>query len=102
MNEQILIAILLLSPLVGFLINGIRVKKHSHLVAGSIATLAVATSFICSVLLFINILNLNPEERRISANFFNWLSVGNFKANFAFVVDQISVIMILIITGIGS
>lgn len=102
MNEQILIGCLLLAPLFGFLINGFRVKKHSHLVAGTIATLAVFVSFICSVILFVNLTELGPEKRKISATFFNWLTVGDFKADFTFVVDQISAVMILIITGVGS
>jgi NADH-quinone oxidoreductase subunit L len=102
MNEQTLIAVLLLAPLVGFLINGFRVRKHNHIVAGSIATIAVVTSFICSIILFFNLTELGPEKRTITANFFNWLSIGNFKADFSFVVDQISGIMILIITGVGS
>ena len=102
MNEQNLIAVLLLAPLVGFLLNGLRVRKHNHIVAGSIATLAVVTSFVCSLILFLKLKDLPPESRQISANFFNWLTVGNFKADFSFVVDQISGIMILIITGVGS
>lgn len=102
MNEQILIAVLLLAPLVGFLVNGFRVNKHNHAVAGTIATLSVATSFVCSVLLFFRLTELDPAQRQITANFFNWLSVGNFKADFSFVVDQISAVMILIITGVGS
>ncbi len=102
MTNDVLIAVLLLSPLVGFLINGFRYKKHNHVVAGSIATTAVFISFICSVLLFLNIVESPEENRRVVANFFNWINVGNFKADFSFVVDQISGIMILIITGVGS
>lgn len=102
MNEQILVAVLILAPLIGFLINGFRVNKHNNVVAGSIATLAVFTSFICSIALFFNLLEQPEEKRQIVANFFNWLSVGSFKADFSFVVDQISGIMILIITGVGS
>ncbi len=90
MNEQALIALLILSPLVGFLINGFRVNKHNHLVSGSIATIALLTSFICSVILFFNLLGLEPQNRKIVVQFFNWLTIGNFKADFSFVVDQIS------------
>ncbi len=101
-NENFLVAALILSPLIGFLINGFRVNKHGYKLAGSIATLAVLISFACSVTLFINLLELPPENRSISVSFFDWIKVGSFKADFAFVVDQISGIMILIITGVGS
>jgi NADH-quinone oxidoreductase subunit L len=102
MNHQILTTILILSPLVGFLINGLRYKKHSANLAGSIATAAAAVSFICAVMLFIDLINLAPEARALSTTWFEWINVGTFKVNFSFVVDQISAIMILVITGVGS
>jgi NADH-quinone oxidoreductase subunit L len=102
MNHSILIAILILSPLVGFLINGIRYKKHSANVAGVIATLAVFISFVSSVLLMLDLINMPAEGRRIGVEFFPWIAIDNLKINAGFVVDQISSIMILIITGVGS
>ncbi|MGZ3795568.1 MAG: NADH-quinone oxidoreductase subunit L [Pseudobdellovibrionaceae bacterium] len=102
MSHSILMSILILSPLVGFLINGFRYKRHSYMVAGAIATTAVFVSFICSVLLVAELIGLPPESRRIVVSFFDWVKVGNLKIEAAFVVDQISAIMILIITGVGS
>lgn len=102
MNHQLLVSILLLSPLVGFLINAVRFRSKSYMVAGSIGTAAVAISFICAVTLFLELVGMPPESRKISVNFFNWMSVGKFSVNAGFVVDQISSIMILIITGVGS
>lgn len=102
MNHSLLMAILILSPFVGFLINGARYKKHSGNVAGTIATLAVFISFICSVLLVVDLIGMPEESRRISVKFFEWMAVDKFKIDAGFVVDQISAIMILIITGVGS
>jgi NADH-quinone oxidoreductase subunit L len=102
MSHQMLIAILLLSPLVGFILNGVRFRSSNYLLAGSIATGAVAISFACALALFLQLVGLPPEERRLSVSFFEWISVGSFKINAGFVVDQISAIMILIITGVGS
>ena len=102
MNHEILIAILLLSPIVGFLLNGLRFRSPNYILAGSIATGAVLISFICSVLLFLDLVGMSPEDRTIHANFFTWIAVDTLKINAGFVVDQISSIMILIITGVGS
>ena len=102
MNHAVLMAIVILSPLVGFLINGARYKKHSGNVAGTIATFAVAISFICSVLLVVDLISMPEETRRIAVSFFEWMAVDKFKINAGFVVDQISAIMILIITGVGT
>lgn len=102
MSHDILISVLLFAPLIGFLINGLRWRQHSANVAGVIATIAVSVSFISAVLLFSQLLQLSPESRKLSTSLFNWMAVGNFNVNMGFVVDQISGIMILIITGVGS
>ena len=102
MNHQALIAILLLAPLVGFLINGFRFRSSNYIAAGSIATAALVVSFACAVTLFFELVGMPAESRTINAEFFNWMTVGNFKVNAGFVVDQISSIMLLIITGVGT
>ncbi len=102
MSHEVLIAILLLSPVVGFLLNGVRFRSTNYVLAGTIATLAVAISFVCSLILFLDLVGLPPESRRLVANYFEWIAVDKFKINAGFVVDQISSIMILIITGVGS
>lgn len=102
MSHEILIAILLLSPFVGFLLNGTRFKSQNYVLAGTIATLAVFISFVCSIMLFVDLVGLPEEGRRLAANYFEWIAVDKLKINAGFVVDQISSIMILIITGVGS
>ena len=102
LNHELLIAILLLSPLVGFLVNGLRFRSSNYLAAGTIGTAAVFISFVASILLFLQLLDASPENRRLSVTFFEWMAVDKFKVNAGFLVDQISGIMILIITGIGS
>jgi len=102
MNHTLLMSLLILSPFVGFLINGLRYKKHNYLVAGSIDTAAMAISFVSAILLVLDLANMPAESRRILVNFFNWIQVDNLKISAAFVVDQISAIMILVITGVGT
>lgn len=102
MNHSVLMAVLLLSPLVGFLINGFRWRRHSPNLAGGIATTAIAVSFACSVMFLVDLLAMPAESRRIAVSFFDWIAVDKLKVSAGFVVDQISIIMILIITGVGS
>lgn len=103
MNAEILIAVLILAPLVGFFINGLQYKRLSANVSGGIATTAAAISFVCSILLFLEMLGLPKEGgQRVTAHFFDWLSVGDLTIKAAFVVDPISAIMILVVTGVGS
>ena len=102
MTPQNLIAALILAPLVGFFINGLRYQKHSAQLAGIVATGAAATSFLCSIILFSNLLELEGESRHIAVQFFDWISVGGLHIPAGFVVDQISAIMILVVTGVGT
>lgn len=102
MDHSILMAILLLSPLVGFLINGVRYKNPTANLSGGIATAAVFISFISSILLVSDLIGMPEEARKIQVSFFEWIAVDKFKINAGFYIDQISAIMILIITGVGS
>lgn len=102
MDHSLLMAILLLSPLVGFLINGIRYKNPTANLSGGIATAAVAISFISSLILVADLIGMPAEARKIHVSFFQWMAVDSFKINAAFYIDQISAIMILVITGVGS
>lgn len=102
MNHSALMAILLLSPFVGFLINGLRWRKHGANLAGSIATAAVAISFLCSILLVVDLVGMPVESRKIGVSFFNWVVLDRLNVAAGFMVDPISAIMILVITGVGS
>ncbi len=102
MNHSLLMALVILSPLIGFLINGFRYKRHSANVAGVIATIAIAISFVSSAILVTDLIAMPEESRRIAVKFFEWLVIDRLKIDAGFVVDQISAVMILIITGVGT
>jgi len=102
MTQQTLMAILILSPLVGFLINGVRYKKHSAEVAGAIATGAAVISFISALIMVIDLVGMPAEERRITVQFFDWITIEKLKISAGFTLDQISAIMVLVVTGVGS
>lgn len=102
MNHALLILTLLIAPLLGFLFNGVRFRAQNAVLAGVVATGAATISFICSLSLWNALLHLPPESRLVASHFFEWISVGNLRVPFGFVVDQISAVMILIITGVGS
>jgi NADH-quinone oxidoreductase subunit L len=102
MNHALLILTLLIAPLLGFTFNGLRFRSQNGYLAGAVATAAAAVSFLCSLLLWQKLLALPPDARVLETRFFEWIAVGDMKVPFGFVVDQISIVMILIITGVGS
>lgn len=102
MNHALLIFTLLLAPLIGFLFNGLRWRQKNYRLAGAVATAMAGVSFLCSVLLVSQLVALPEEARVLSTRFFEWMSVGNLRVPFGFVVDQVSAVMILVITGVGT
>jgi NADH-quinone oxidoreductase subunit L len=102
MNTSVLMCILLFSPLIGFLINGLRYRSHAAILSGSIATVAVGISFLSAILLFIELQALPEAGRQISLHLFDWISVGTLRIDAGFMVDPVSALMILVVTGVGT
>lgn len=96
--ESLVYSIILL-PLAGFLINGLFGKNLPKIVVGSLATLAVFASFSIAVFLFINF-DASTGAKVFRA--FEWFRVNGIQVNFGFQIDQLSLMMVLIITGIGT
>ncbi len=93
--------LLLFSPLVGFLVNGLFFKNKSVRLSGSLASVAVFISFLSSVLFFFKMNSLPVDERFLSFRLFEWIQVAGLKVDMAFTLDPLSMVMILIITGVG-
>ncbi|SHL45630.1 NADH-quinone oxidoreductase subunit L [Chryseobacterium polytrichastri] len=96
--ENLVYAIVLL-PLLGFLINGLFGKNLPKIVVGSLATIAVFGSFCIAVSLF---MNFDSESQPVIVKAFEWFRVNGIQINFGFQIDQLSLMMIMVITGIGS
>ncbi|MEM7645611.1 MAG: NADH-quinone oxidoreductase subunit L, partial [Pseudomonadota bacterium] len=94
--------LLIFAPLIGFLINGFRFKSKNAKLAGSIATGAMVVSFISAISLFFKLKGLPVDERALNFHLFQWINVGGFSADMAFTLDPLSMVMTLIITGVGS
>jgi NADH-quinone oxidoreductase subunit L len=88
-----------LLPLVGFLITGLLNKRLSKGITGVIASGMVLGSFIVSLLIFLELLNGSTQAQTI--NLFPWINAGSLKIEFSFLVDQLSSLFLLIITGVG-
>lgn len=96
--ENLIFAIVLL-PLAGFLINGLFGKFLPKNIVGGIATLVVFTAFCIATYLF---LNFDKASQPIIVRAFEWFRVNGIQVNFGFQIDQLSLMMVMIITGIGS
>ena len=93
-----LIVLIPLLPLAGFTVNilfGKRLKTFSAV----LATVLLATSFVLSAVLFAGLID---DPAPLKAQLFDWIAVGGLGIRFGFLVDQLSVVMLLVVTGVGS
>jgi NADH-quinone oxidoreductase subunit L len=95
-----LVSFVPLFPLLGFLFIALNTKRFTEGFTSFVACGAVLASFIASIALFIH-LATTTGERSIHVTLFNWITAGNFNASISFLIDPLSSLMLLIITGVG-
>jgi NADH-quinone oxidoreductase subunit L len=83
-------------PLIGFLINGAH--RLPKTVAGIVGCAGPIASFGLSVAAFLEV----QQKGRIGKPFFDWITTGSLHVPFGLSVDQLSAVMILVVTGVGS
>ena len=86
-------------PLAGFLINGLFRNYLSKTMTGLIGSGVILAAFILSMLIFGEV--RQPGFQPIIITLFDFISVGKLHIPFSFQVDQLSVLFLLIITGVG-
>lgn len=90
-------------PLLGFVINGLAglyssSYRNKKTLIGTIANLAVFIPFLIAFYFFINI---DQTSEPVIAKLFTWIQAGSFTADIAYQMDQLSVLMTLVVTGVG-
>jgi NADH-quinone oxidoreductase subunit L len=81
------------------LLTGKRWKGAS---AGWLASLLVAAAFGVSLVVFFRLLGMPAEQRTSMGHFFDWIQVGAFKVGVDLRADQLSLVMALTVTGVGT
>ncbi|TCC10976.1 NADH-quinone oxidoreductase subunit L [Kribbella soli] len=93
----LLIAVPALSAAI-LLLGGKATNAWGHL----LGTLAPLISFAFGVVLFVQMQGLGSEERSETFRLFEWFSVGDVTVNFSLLIDPLSILFVLLITGVGS
>jgi NADH-quinone oxidoreductase subunit L len=86
-------------PFIGFLINGIFGRKLPKVVINAIAVLSVVLSFALVVSVG---LDSDWGAKPVHQHYFTWIRSGAFEVGWDFAVDKLTMIMLMIVTGIGS
>src|SRR5680860_1652144 len=88
-------------PLAGavfLLFFGKRVGRLS----GYIASGTIGLSFLSGLILFFRMLGEPGEERSFVLELYDWVNVGDFHANAELLLDPLSIVMVLVVTGVGT
>ncbi len=96
-----MLAIIILAPLVGAAILGFFGKRMSERLIGYIACSTVLVSAVFSFIAFFQKLHELEAGEKIHQYLFTWINVGNFRADFALLLDPLSAIYILFITFVA-
>jgi NADH-quinone oxidoreductase subunit L len=93
-------------PLLGAIVNGlVGAKIQKSMGKGAISFIAcapVVIAFGLSVYALLLLKGLEPEKRFLIDNLYTWIELGSLKVDMAFMVDPLSAVMILVVTGIGG
>jgi NADH-quinone oxidoreductase subunit L len=90
-----------LLPLAGAALN-LFVGRRLGRGAGVIATVLVGASFVLSVMISLGLLEAPDGERLYVRHLFEWIHVGAFSVPVDLRLDTLSMVMILVVTGIGT
>ena len=88
-----------LFPLIGFLINGLFRKSISKSLSGLIGSLTIFASFVVSVAIFLQV--KQDGFQPVTVKLFEFIHAGKLSIPFSFLVDPLSTLFLLIITGVG-
>jgi NADH-quinone oxidoreductase subunit L len=93
--------LVLLTPLVGLAFNIAVGPSVSRRFVAWAASLSILAGFVFSLLAFIDLLSRDDSQRAIVSTGWHWLSGGSFQVDASILVDPLSAVMLLVITGVG-
>jgi len=93
--------IILVLPLAGAAINGLLGKNWPKVIVNWVAISSVSLAFLAVLELVREFSHLADSQIPYGGNYFNWITAGNFRIDFALQVDQLTVIMLLTVSFVG-
>jgi NADH-quinone oxidoreductase subunit L len=88
-------------PLLGSAINGLFGSKWPNKIVNTVAVGSTGLSFLAALEAVREFTQLSPEQIPWVKQYFTWIIAGDFRAGFDLQVDQLTVVMLLVVTGVG-
>jgi len=88
-------------PLAGSAVNGLLGGRFSKKAVNAVAIGSTTLAFLATLALVAEFARLAPEQIPFVRSFFPWIVAGNLHVDFAVAIDQLTIIMLLVVTGVG-
>ena len=88
-----------LLPLLGSAVNGLFGAKWPNRIVNSVAIGSTGLSFLCALEAVREF--FESGQALFHKEFFTWIAAANFRAGFDLQMDQLTVVMVLVVTGVG-
>lgn len=88
-------------PLAGFLVIGLFGSRWPKPWAGIAASAFTGLAFVVAVNRFLQLATLAPDLRSIHEFVYTWIDAGTFSVDVSWLLDPLSAVMILVVTGVG-
>src|ERR1051325_10252652 len=95
-------------PFIGMLICGLAGALRRPMfrnLTSWITVAVIATGFVLTMAMLRPMLAAAHEGHESSGfivHFFHWVRIGDFKADFSFFIDPLTVVMLTVVTGVGT
>jgi NADH-quinone oxidoreductase subunit L len=89
-------------PLAGSVVIALGWRVLPGRAAGWIGTAAIALAFASSIAMLLNLLELDPESRRLTDRLYDYAVAGGFDVRLSILVDPLSVFMCLVVSGVST
>jgi NADH-quinone oxidoreductase subunit L len=93
--------IILLLPLLGSAANGLFGAKWPNKIVNAVAVASTGLSFAAALEAVREFRQLSPEQIPWVKQYFSWIAAGSFRAGFDLQIDQLTVVMLMVVTGVG-
>ncbi|MDX6568091.1 MAG: NADH-quinone oxidoreductase subunit [Gaiellales bacterium] len=91
----------LAAPLAGLAFTTAIGPSVSRRTVGVVASGAILAGFVASCVALVSLLRHSPDQRVEVSTGWHWVSAGQFQTHVSILVDPLSVIMLLVVTGVG-
>ncbi len=100
-----LLYVIVFAPLVGAVVNGLGSRWLSRRFVSAVGVGTPFLSFAAALYSFAALMGVRgqePEFTAVSTTLFSWISAGPISVDFALYLDPLSMVMTLVVTGVGS